>query len=507
LRTDTPKSSDILLSMQEIVKDFGGTRALDHVTFDVRAGEVHALIGENGAGKSTLVNVLAGRFADYEGAITFDGQPVRITHPRQGRQMGIAVIFQELNVLPNFTVAENIMLGDEKAGRWTRRMDRSSLHAQAGKTIDHLGFDLDPDDSVGGLSRARQCMVEIAGAVRRKVKLLVFDEPTACLGSEDVGKLFAVIKDLKRRGLGIVYISHRITELPEIADRVTILRDAKVVGTRDVAECKVSDLTRMMLGHDLAEFFPKKTNRPGEVVLKVQGLTRPGVFEDVSFELREGEILGIAGLVGSGRTEIARAVFGADKAHGTVSFRGRPSSSRSPSLSKRLGIAMVPENRKVEGNITGRCVGENLNITILDRLAGALGFQSPRRLTLQAERMIERMQIEPPQPQMNIQSLSGGNQQKVIVGRWLAAESKVIIFDEPTQGIDVGAKSQMYRLIMELACRGCAIILISSELVEITRLADRIIVIRTGRVVREMSGPGTDEEDLLAECVGKGAFK
>jgi ABC-type sugar transport system ATPase subunit len=227
------------------------------------------------------------------------------------------------------------------------------------------------------------------------------------------------------------------------------------------------------------------------------------VFEDVSFELREGEILGIAGLVGSGRTEIARAIFGADEARGTVSFRGRPISSRSPSLSKRLGIAMVPENRKVEGNITGRCVGENLNITILDRLAGALGFQSPRKLTLQAGRMMNRMQIEPPRPEMNIQSLSGGNQQKVIVGRWLAAESKVIIFDEPTQGIDIGTKAQMYKLIMELACKGCAIILISSELVEIARLADRIVVIQSGRIVREMPAPEADEDALLAECIGK----
>jgi ribose transport system ATP-binding protein len=490
--------------MQGIVKDFGGTRALDHVAFDVRRGEVHALIGENGAGKSTLVNVLSGRFSDYAGTIVFDGRPVRITHPRQGRQMGIAVIFQDLNVLPNFTVAENIMLGDERAIAWSRKINRASLNMEARQVIEHLGFDLDPDESVGSLSRARQCMVEIAGAVRRSVKLLVFDEPTACLGSEDVEKLFAVIGELRDRGLGIVYISHRITELPGIADRVTVLRDAKVVGTRDITECKVSDLTRMMLGHDLAEFFPEKTNRAGEVILKVQGLTQAGVFEDISFELREGEILGIAGLVASGRTEIARAIFGADKARGSVSFRGRSLSSRSPSLSKRLGIAMVPENRKVEGNITGRTVCENLNIATLGRLAGALGFQSPRRLTLQARRMIERMQIEPPRPEMNIQSLSGGNQQKVIVGRWLAADSKVIIFDEPTQGIDVGTKAQMYRLIMELACKGKAIILISSELLEIAELADRILVIRNGRTVREMSGSETDEDRLFAECTGGG---
>jgi ABC-type sugar transport system ATPase subunit len=343
--------------------------------------------------------------------------------------------------------------------------------------------------------------------VHGRVKLLVFDEPTACLGSEDVEKLFSVITELRNRGLAIVYISHRITELPRIADRVTVLRDARVVGTKEIADCKLSELTRMMLGHDLAEFFPEKTNRPGRTVLKVQGLSRPGVFEDISFALREGEILGIAGLVGSGRTEIARAVFGADKAGGTLEFLGRTITSRSPSLSRRLGIAMVPENRKTEGNITGRPVAENLNISILDRLCGAIGFQSPARLTIHAGRIIERMQIDPAKPAVSIQNLSGGNQQKVIVGRWLAAESKVLIFDEPTQGIDMGTKAQIYRLIMDLACNGRAIILISSELLEIAKLADRILVIRAGRLVREMSGPETDEDALFAECVGKAKSK
>ncbi len=504
MRTNQPKPSDVLLRMRAIVKDFGGTRALDSVDFDVRPGEVHALIGENGAGKSTLVNVLAGRFSDYKGTIFFDGRDVRITNPRQGRQMGIAVIFQELSVLPNFTVAENIMLGDEKAVPWSRRVDRASLSAEARQTIAHLRFDLDPRQRVGRLSRARQCMVEIAGAVRRNVRLLVFDEPTACLGSQDVEKLFSVITELKSRGLAIVYISHRITELPRIADRVTVLRDAKVVSTKNITDCTMSDLTRMMLGHDLAEFFPEKTNRPGQVILKVEGLSRPPVFEDIAFELCEGEILGVAGLLGSGRTEIARAVFGADKAAGTLEFQGRTIARRSPCLSRRLGIAMVPENRKSQGNITGRPLSENLNISILGRLSGFLGFQSPRKLNLQAARVIERMNIEPPSPTTNIQNLSGGNQQKAIVGRWLAAESKVIIFDEPTQGIDVGTKAQIYRLIMDLACKGRAIILISSELLEIAKLADRILVIRDGRLVREMTGAETDEDALFAECVGKG---
>ena len=500
LYNQMPLNGSEILCMQNIVKEFSGTRVLDEVDFDVRGGEVHALIGENGAGKSTLMNVLAGRFDDYRGCIRFDGRDVRICNPRQGRDMGIAVIYQELSVLPNFTVAENIMLGDEKAGHWIRKMDRASISDGASGAIEYLRFDLDPDEPVNRLSKARQCLVEIAGAVRRNVKLLVFDEPTASLGSEDIDKLFQVIKDLRNRGLAVVYISHRLGELPLIADRVTVLRDGKVVGTKSISKCEISDLTRMMLGHDLGEIFPEKTNHPGKTILKINGLSSPGVFENISFELREGEILGIAGLVGSGRTEIVRAIFGASKACGEVEYQGKPIPLRSPHKCRSLGIGMVPENRKLEGNITGRPVCENLNISILERLSGALGFQSPRRLTNSARYMIERMGVDPPELKMEIQSLSGGNQQKVVVGRWLAADSKVIIFDEPTQGIDVGTKAQMYRLIMDLACEGKAIILISSELIEITRLADRILVIRNGRLVREMPGTETGEDELFAEC-------
>jgi ribose transport system ATP-binding protein len=489
--------------MQGIVKTFPGICALDHVDFNVRSGEVHALIGENGAGKSTLMNVLAGLFHDYQGCITFAGQPVKIINPRQGLELGIAVIYQELNVLPNFSVAENIMLGEERAGRWTRKMYRGFINEKAREIIDHLGFDLDPDESVSRLSRARQCLVEIAGAVRRNAKLLVFDEPTASLGSEDVEKLFRVIKKLRDKGLGIVYISHRLAELPGIADRVTVLRDGRAVGTKALAECKVSDLTRMMLGHELAEVFPEKTNQPGPTILKVEGLSRKGMFENISFELRQGEILGIAGLVGSGRTEIARAVFGADKASGNVEFLGTNVTKNNPSQSRKLGIAMIPEDRKLQGNITGRPIGENLNISILDKLAGYLGFQSPRKLHDRAMYMIDRMEIEPGLPGTNIQNLSGGNQQKVVVGRWLALDSKVIIFDEPTQGIDMGTKSQIYNLIMDLACKGQGIILISSELLEIAKLADRILIIRDGRLTDELKGKGIDEDNLFAACAGK----
>ncbi|MHC4247625.1 MAG: sugar ABC transporter ATP-binding protein [Planctomycetota bacterium] len=491
-----------ILRMQGIVKDFPGTRALDRVDFVVGRGEVHALIGENGAGKSTLMNVLAGRFDDYEGAIRFDGREVRLTNPRSARDLGVAVIYQELSVLPNLTVAENIMLGEERASKWTRRMDRAFVSDGAREVIEYLGFDLDPDEPAGEMSAARQCLVEIAGAVRRNVKLLVFDEPTASLGHEDVERLFRVIRDLKGRGLGIVYISHRLAELPRIADRVTVLRDAKTVGTRDMAECQLSDLTRMMLGRDLAEMFPAKANSPAEVLLKVSGLTRPGVFEDVSFEVRAGEILGLAGLVGSGRSEIVRGILGVDHATGTVEFGGRRLERRTPGKCLRAGIGMVPENRKTQGNITGRPVLENITVGIMERLSRAAGWLAPQSLRESAAEMAARMAVDPPDTSVEIQTLSGGNQQKVIVGRWLAVGPKVIIFDEPTQGIDVGTKAQIYRLIADLAAEGRGVVLISSEFIELANLADRVIVVRNGRVAGEMTRGDLDEDRLFRECIG-----
>jgi len=497
-------NAETILHMKGIVKDFDGVRALDDVDFELREGEVHALIGENGAGKSTLMNVLAGRFADYQGHIIFFGENVRLTNPRKALGLGIAVIYQELSVLPNLTVAENIMLGHEPAGHFPGTLNRASLDAQAQAVLNGLCFDLPLHERVGKLSHARQCLVEIAHAIRKDVRVLVFDEPTASLGSEDVERLFEVIHDLKAKGIGAVYISHRLAELPHVADRVTVLRDGKVVGTREMRDCKVSDLSRMMLGRSLGEVFPKKRNVPGKRLVKVEGLTRSGVFHDISFELREGEILGIAGLVGSGRTEIVRAIFGANKAHGQCELEGKEILRRSPRRSRALGIGMIQEDRNRDGIIPGRSVSVNLGIGILERLSSPMGFLSARRMRKNASAMIERMRVVPPDPDKEIQLLSGGNQQKVMVGRWLALDPKVIIFDEPTHGIDVGTKAQVYGLIMDLACEGRGIILISSEFVELVNLADRILVIREGRLVRELQGPETDVDALFAECVGKG---
>jgi len=493
-----------LLRMEGIVKDFAGVRALEGVDFEVRPGEVHALIGENGAGKSTLMNVLAGRFADYRGRITFAGREARPTTPREALALGIGVIFQDLSVLPNLTVAENLLLGHEPAGRLPGTLNRRSLVTAAQGVLDAAGFDLPAEARVGTLSHARQCLVEIAHALRGDVRLLVFDEPTASLGSEDVERLFEVIRGLKARGIGIVYISHRLAELPRIADRVTVLRDGRVVGTRDVAGTKVSELSHMMLGRRLTEMFPEKRNTPGEVLLRVEHLARRGAFADVSFEVRAGEIVGLAGLVGSGRTEIARAIFGADPARGRVTLAGRPLPRRSPRSAMARGLGMIPESRKRDGTITGLSVAQNIGISVMDRLAGVAGFLPPGRLRANAERMIGRMDVRPPDPGRAIQTLSGGNQQKAMLGRWLCRDPKVLILDEPTQGIDVGTKAQIYRLIMDLAAEGRGILLISSELFELVNLADRLLVVRRGRIVREMTPGGpTDVDVVFAACTEK----
>jgi ABC-type sugar transport system ATPase subunit len=488
--------------MTGITKRFAGVPALEDVDFDVRAGEVHALIGENGAGKSTLMNVLAGRFTDYEGRVRIGDEDVRLTDPRQALARGVAIIYQELSVLPNLTVADNIMLGFEPSGGVPGSLDHKATRDAAQRVLDTLGFETLPVDAeVGELSHARQTLVEIARALRKNVRVLVFDEPTASLGSADVQRLFATIRGLKEHGLAMVYISHRLAELPQIADRVTVLRDGRNVGSRVMADCGLPELTSLMLGRDLAEVFPERRRTAGNVVLRVRNLSRPGVFDSVSFDLREGEVLGIAGLVGSGRTEIARAIIGADPSRGSVEVRGEMLRHRTPEKCRRKGVCLVPEDRKRDGSITGRPNSENINVGVLECLTSFMGYLSPRATRMNALHMLHRMDVEPLSPEMEIQNLSGGNQQKVILGRILAMAPKVIVLDEPTQGIDVGTKAQVYKLIAELAGGGRGVILISSEFIEIANLADRILLIRDGRIIREIPGEDADEEGLFAACM------
>jgi ABC-type sugar transport system ATPase subunit len=489
------------LEMRGITKSFGNVRALSSVSFDVAAGEVHALIGENGAGKSTLMNVLGGLFADYEGQILLAGREVRLTHPRQALNAGIAIIYQELSVLPNLTVAENIMLGEERVGRFTRKIDRRFMVKSAQAVLAYLDFHLDPSASCEVLSIAQRYLVEIARAIRREAKVLVFDEPTASLGSEDTAKILAVIKDLRSRGLAIIYISHRLGEIPRIADRVTALRDSRLVDTKQISDCSVSDMTSMMLGMELTEVFPAKVSAPGRILLEVQNLTG-GAVRNVSFQVRAGEVVGLAGLVGSGRSEIARAIIGADRARGIVKLEGRKLNRRTPQICGHLGLWMVPEDRKRLGHVGQLSIQQNLNLSILEKLTGIAFYISPAKERRQAEVMIRLMQIEPPRADLPVSQLSGGNQQKVVLGRTLAAEPKVIIFDEPTKGVDVGTKAQIYKLITDLARKGCGVVLISSELIEVSELSHRILIVRDGQIVREFgTGQVVNEESLYRACL------
>jgi ABC-type sugar transport system ATPase subunit len=488
-------SMTLLLQLRGISKDFPGTRALDRVDLEVRAGEVHALIGENGAGKSTLMNVLAGRFADYRGRALVGGEEVELRTPRQALMRGIGVIYQDSSVLPGHSVAENIMLGQEPSGRLPGTLDRARLRVRAGEALRSLGFELPLDEPAGRLGVARQKLVEIVRAVRRDVRLMVFDEPTAALDGRDARRVLEAIRALKGRGLGIVYITHRLGELPRVADRVTVLREGRVVATREMASCRLGDLTTLMLGRALSTLFPRKLNVPGSAILRV-------CLGGISFELREGEILGIAGLVGSGRTRLARAIVGADREAGRCEMEGRELDRRSPRRALAQGVGMIPEDRKRDGLFAGRTVGENIGIGVLDRLSRALLLR-PRQVRELAMSTIERLRISPADPDRPVEHLSGGNQQKAIVGRWLAVRPRVLIFDEPTQGVDIGTKAQIYRQIVDLAGEGVGILLISSEFVELTRLADRILVVREGRLVCEFEG--TDEESLTAACVGESA--
>ncbi len=489
--------------MRDVTKEFPGGRAVDRVCFDAAGGEVHALVGENGAGKSTLANILAGRFKDYTGAIEFRGRKVRITSPHVSRELGIATIFQDLNLLPHRSVAENIMLGQEPPGALPGTLDRRRLRERADESLRHLGFRLPLDAPLESLGFAQQQMVAVAQAMRKDVRLLILDEPTASLGQLEVEQLFAVMCELKSKGLGMIYITHRLAELDRVADRVTVLRDAKVAGSRPVRETSVREVTRLMLGRELAGLFPPRRNRIGEVLFSVRDLTREGAFEEVSFDLRAGEILGIGGLVGSGRTELARAIYGADASRGTCELAGRAMARRTPSRSVGWGVGMVPENRKTDGVINLRPVRENLTAGILRRLSGLGGLLRPGRVAGSAEGLIGRMRILPADPARQIEHLSGGNQQKVVIGRLLATEARVLIFDEPTQGIDVGTRAQIYQLLMELACLGRGVILVSSEPMELLGLADRILVMSHGRIVETVRPADVDEEGLLALCRGE----
>ena len=493
------------LQMKSIIKTYPGVRALDGVNFEVAKGEVHALVGENGAGKSTLMKILAGAQPMDSGEILIDGAPVHVTTPQKAMDLGVSIIYQEFNLVPYLNAAENIFLGREPKGAIPGFIDFPTMYAEAQEVVDHLGVSLNVRTPVNRLSIAQQQMVEIGKATSRNATIIAMDEPSATLTEHELESLFDLIRSLKEKGVSVIYISHRLEEIFQIADRVTVLRDGQLVDTKPVSETDRADIIRMMVGRELKESAAadqKQSIKIGSPALTVKNLTRKGVIEDINLTVHKGEILGIAGLVGAGRTELARAVFGADPIdEGEILLDGNKIEVRSPRDAIRQGIGLVTEDRKALGLILGMVVRENISLANLDALT-RFGFVNRREEKRIALHSIEELMIKTPSIEQQVQNLSGGNQQKVVLAKWLFTQSKVLIFDEPTRGIDVGSKVEIYQLMNRLAANGTAIIMISSELPEILGMSDRILVMHDGRIAGELSRKDATQEKIMQLATG-----
>ena len=478
-------SHETVLEVRNISKSFAGVQALKNVSIQIRKGEVHALLGENGAGKSTLMKILAGLHAQDEGIVLLRGREVRFQTPKQSMDAGIGMVHQELCLSPYQTAAENVFLGRGPRNR-LHFFDWRRLNADAQEIFDQLEMDVRPQDVVGTLSIAKQQMIEIAKAISLNADIIILDEPTSSVTEEERIALFAMIRRLREKGVAIIYISHRMEEILEIADRFTILRDGEFIQTREVEGVTIDEIITGLVGRTLTYVKHEGDSVRDEVVLEVEGLTRRGVFEDVSFKIRKGEVLGFSGLVGAGRSEVARCIFGLDrKERGTVRIEGRACNIRNSRSAIRHGIGFVTENRKDDGAILDMTIRENITLPIL-RDISLFGFISRSRDHDIAEMAIREHGVKTPSREQRVVNLSGGNQQKVIIAKWLATSPKVLILDEPTRGIDIGAKNEIYKLINRLTAQGLAVIMISSEMPEILRMSDRILVMREGRMAAEL---------------------
>jgi rhamnose transport system ATP-binding protein len=492
-----------LLRLTNISKTFAGVRALKGVSFQLLPGEVHALVGENGAGKSTLIKIVTGAHAADEGTLEINGELIAHNDPVRSRNLGVAAIYQQPALFPDLTVTENLAIGLEPGGAW-RRVRWGERRRRACQLLDRVGASIDPDADVRSLTMPEQQLVEIARALGADARILIMDEPTSSLSDREVENLFRVIRELRGHGVGVVYISHRLEELPHIADRVSALRDGALVGTHPMAAVGKADLIRMMVGRELAAVFPKITAPLGEVVLETHHLgCREGDVRDVSLSVRSGEILGLAGLVGAGRTELARTLFGVTPADaGEIRMRGRRVVIDSPARAVASGIAYLPEDRRRHGVVLDLSVAANTTLAILPHLSrfGWLDHLREREIAADYE---QRLGVKTASLDAPVNSLSGGNQQKVALARWLAAKPEVLILDEPTQGVDVGAKAEIHRLMGELALQGMAIIMISSELPEVLGMSDRIAVMHAGKVVGVLERAEATQEKILALALGQ----
>ena len=491
-----------IIELSGIAKHFGSVQALQGIDFRLFPGEVHALAGENGAGKSTLVKILAGIYRPDAGMVKVGGEVVELRSPTQAQALGIAVVHQEPMLFPDLDVAENVFMGRHPRDRFGR-VDWKRMYREVDQLLTSLDVPLSSHTPVQGLSVAEQQLVEIAKALSLDARVLVLDEPTAALSAHEVDELFAIVRQLRERGVAILFVSHRLEEIFEIADRLTIFRDGTHIITAPVGEMTTEAIIRHMVGRELSNLFPKSEARIGDVVLEVRHLSRPGSFTDVSFQLRQGEILGFAGLVGAGRTEVARVLFGLDRAEsGEIWLKGKQVRIRSPRDAMRSGLAYVPEDRHQHGLVMDFSIAANVTLPILKRVS-RLGLIDPRLERKVAGDYSSQLHVRSSGIEQLVNALSGGNQQKVVLSKWLATNPSVLILDEPTRGIDVGAKAEVHRIISDLAVEGLAIILISSELPEVLAMADRVIVLHEGRVSGTFARSEATQERVMFAATGQ----
>jgi rhamnose transport system ATP-binding protein len=497
-----PAPGSVVLALEDVSKSFGAVAALRGARLELRAGEAHALVGENGAGKSTLVKILAGVHGPDSGRVLLDGAPVTLDNPAAARAAGIAVIYQEPTLFPDLSVAENIFMGRQPL-TGGRRIDRRELAARCRALFERLGVTLDPDRPARGLSIADQQMIEIAKALSFDARVLVMDEPTAALSGVEVERLFTVARSLRSSGAAVLFISHRFDEVFDLCDRITVMRDGQWVSTDPAADLTVDQVVRRMVGREVASLFPKIDVEPGEVVLEVRGLTRVGVFADVSFDVRAGEIVALAGLVGAGRSEVVRAVFGVDAYDaGSVRVAGAELRQGSPAAAMAAGLALVPEDRRQQGLVMELSVERNATLTRRWQLA-RFGLLSARSERATAADWTKRMQVKAGKLSDAVSTLSGGNQQKVVLAKWLSTDPRVLIVDEPTRGIDVGTKAEVHRLLSQLAADGMAVVMVSSELPEVLGMADRVLVMHEGRLVADIPRAQADEDSVMLAATGQ----
>jgi rhamnose transport system ATP-binding protein len=499
---ERPEHPAALLTLSGVRKSFGAVHALADGQLELHAGEVHALVGENGAGKSTLVKVLAGVHAPDEGLVTLDGQPLFFGGPADARAAGIAVIYQEPTLFPDLSVAENIFMGRQPL-RSLRRIDAAAMRQRASELFARLGVQMDPDRPARGLSIADQQLVEIAKALSFDARVLVMDEPTAALSGVEVERLFAVVRSLREAGAAVLFISHRFDEVFALCQRVTVMRDGRWVSTDPTGELTVGQVVRRMVGREISQLYPKRDTDAGDVVLEVRGLTRFGVFDGVSFDVRAGEIVALAGLVGAGRSEVVRAVFGVDRYDsGEVIVGGKRLPRGRPAAAMAAGVALVPEDRRQQGLVMELSIERNATLTRRWRLS-RLGLLGPRSEREDAFKWTRRLQVKAGHLADPVSTLSGGNQQKVVLAKWLSTDPKVLIVDEPTRGIDVGTKAEVHRLMSQLAADGVAVLMVSSELPEVLGMADRVLVMHEGRLVEEIARDRADEETVMLAATGQ----